>query len=190
MSDEEPTLPIQDQAPPSNAVDVGITLAFIVMSLIFLYYSQEFAGYRVSKADPGAAIWPRAALLVIIVGGLINLVMVYQRANRDDEKIMDSMPGLSRLTKITPLRVQFGASILLMGAYFYSQKTLGFLVSTPIFLFIFAYVIGYRKVVRLGIFSFAVGVGIYLMFRVLLSIALPFGTGVFRDVGIYVTNLF
>ncbi|MFB6113244.1 MAG: tripartite tricarboxylate transporter TctB family protein [Halodesulfurarchaeum sp.] len=192
MSDEvaEEITSHGQEGPPNYAVDTGITLAFMIAAVVFLYLSEAFTGYQVSQADPGAALWPRAALVGMFIAGAVNLVGIYRRTKRNDERIRDSIPEMSEITDVDGTSFQFGASVVLMAVYFYSQDVLGFLVSTPIFLFIFAYVIGYRKIGRLAVFSVAVGLIVYLGFRVFLNIALPFGSGVFREVGIYVTNLF
>lgn len=186
----EQELSLRAQAPPSDSFDLAMSVGFIIFSAVFLYFSGEFAGIRVSQSDPGAALWPRAALSVMILGALVNIVVIYRRVRGTDETLTVTTEDIKKSLDFDSEQVQYGASVVLMAIYFASQDYLGFLVSSPIFLFLFAYFIGYRSIVKLVVFSLGMSLLIFFGFRVYLQVALPFGSGVFREVTIFATNLF
>ena len=187
---EEKELSLRAQAPPSNSFDLALSLGFIIFSGVFLYFSGNFADISVSESDPGAALWPRAALSVMVIAALVNIVIIYRRVNDSDETLMVSGADIRESLDFTPQQWQYGASVVLMAVYFASQEYLGFFVSTPIFLFFFAWFIGYKSIVKLATFSIGISMIIFFGFRVYLQVALPFGSGPFREITIWATNLF
>jgi putative tricarboxylic transport membrane protein len=189
MSEEESSVEtLREQAPPSVARDIGITVLFILFAGFFLVVSEQFAGNRISENDPGATIWPRAALLVIVVAGLLNLVLLYQRAKKNDESIVPAFS--SEVMTLTEKQRQYVLAIALSVVFFLSQDYIGFFVSAPIFLFVFSYAIGYRDLVKLTVFSLVTGLIVFFLFRNVVNIALPYGTGPFREISIWAANLF
>lgn len=187
---EESADSLREQAPPSTARDIGITVFFVVFAGIFLVLSEQFAGTRISESDPGAAFWPRVALIVLIVAGLVNLYLLYRRARREGESIGVSGFDFGNVTDLDEKQRQYVGAIGLSVIFFFSLEWLGFLVASPFFLFAFAYVIGYRDTGKLAVFSFVVAVVVFLMFRNIMNIALPYGTGIFREISIWAANLF
>ena len=71
-----------------------------------------------------------------------------------------------------------------------NNAVIGFFVSAPIFLFVFSYAIGYRDMVKLTVFSLVTGLVVFFLFRNVVNIALPYGTGPFREISIWAANLF
>ena len=163
--EEEEKLSLRSQAPPSNSFDLGMSIGFIIFSLVFIYLSGQFADIRVSQSDPGAALWPRAALSVMIVGALVNIVIIYRRSKESDESLMVTATDIRKSLDFDARQMEYGASVVLMAVYFASQDYLGFLVSTPVFLFLFAYFIGYRDILKLLAFSLGTGLIVFFGFR-------------------------
>jgi hypothetical protein len=179
---------LREQAPPSVARDAGITVGFVLFAAAFLLISEQFAGNRISQYDPGASLWPRAALVVIVVAGLSNLVLLYRRAKRNGESLVPSFAGPS--TTLSTNQREYLLAIALSVAFFLSQDYVGFFVSAPVFLFAFSYAIGYRDLGKLAVFSLVTGAVVFLVFRNVVNIALPYGTGIFREISIWAANLF
>lgn len=187
---EESAESLREQAPPSTVRDMGITVLFIVFAVVFLILSGQFAGTRISESDPGAAFWPRAALLVIVVAGLVNLFLLYRRAQREAETVSVSGYDFGSVTDIDEKQRQYVGAIALSVVFFFSLEWLGFLVASPFFLFAFAYMIGYRDIGKLTVFSVAVALIVFFMFRNIMNIALPYGSGMFREISVWAANLF
>lgn len=189
MSEEESGVEtLREQAPPSVSRDIGISVLFILFAVAFLVISEQFAGNRISQNDPGATIWPRAALLIIVVAGVLNLVLLYKRARKNDESIIPSFEE-SPLS-LSEKQREYVLAIALSVVFFLSQDYVGFFVSAPIFLFAFSYAIGYRDLVKLTVFSLVTGLVVFFLFRNVVNIALPYGTGPFREISIWAANLF
>jgi len=189
MSEDESGIEtLREQAPPSVSRDMGITVVFLLFAAAFLYLSEQFAGNRISQYDPGATIWPRAALLVIVAAGVLNLVLLYQRAKKNDESIIPKLS--SEVMTLSEKQRQYVLAIALSVAFFLSQDYIGFFVSAPIFLFVFSYAIGYRDLGKLTVFSLVTGLVVFFLFRNVVNIALPYGTGPFREISIWAANLF
>jgi hypothetical protein len=189
MSDEGSGIEtLREQAPPSVSRDIGITVLFLVFAVAFLVLSEQFAGNRISQYDPGATIWPRAALIVILVAGLLNIFLLYRRARKRGESVVPSLS--SEVTTLSKKQRQYLLAIALSVAFFFSQDYVGFFVSAPIFLFAFSYAIGYRDMVKLTVFSLVTGLVVFFLFRNVVNIALPYGSGPFREISIWAANLF
>lgn len=179
---------LREQTPPSVSRDIGITVLFILFAAVFLVLSEQFAGNRISQYDPGASLWPRAALLIIIAAGLLNFVLLYKRAQKQGESMIPSLS--SEVMTLSGKQREYVLAIALSVLFFLSQDYVGFFVSAPIFLFAFSYAIGYRDLVRLTVFSLVTGLVVFFLFRNVVNIALPYGTGPFREISIWAANLF
>lgn len=185
--EEETTL--REQAPPSTVRDMGITALFMLLAVGFFAVSQQFAGNRISEYDPGASFWPRATLIVILVSGLFNFVILYRRAKKNGETI--SLGGFdSSDIDLSENQRQYLLAIGISVVFFVSLEHVGFLVASPLFMFVFAYTIGYRDLGKLAVFSVAVAIIVFFAFRNVMNIALPYGNGIFREISVYASNLF
>lgn len=188
MSSEEAES-VREQAAPSVVRDMGITVVFIFLAGGFLVVSRRFADERISSADPGAAFWPRAVLVVLMIAALLNLFLLYRRFQRSEASLGDSMSGLGSFD-VSESQKETLLVLVISALFFFSLEYLGFLIASPIFLFVFAYTIGYRDIGKLTVFSIVTAMLIFFMFRNVMSIALPYGVGVFREISTYASNLF
>lgn len=174
--------------------DALISLIMGVGAVFFLVGSQEYAGVSSSSSDPGAAVWPQVVLVVLLLSSVINLVNIYRRNDSITELSGYLEPIADARTDDGSLQVgtetkKYVAGILLIGAYLVVLTDVGFLVSTAIFLALFVWMLGYRSVPKVAVFSIAVSIIIFIMFRNFMNIALPYGTGPFRELGIYLEGL-
>lgn len=190
MSEDEREVSLREQTPPSVTRDMVISVLFVVGAAAFLMISGQFADVRISDPDPGAAFWPRATLVALLVAGLLNLGLLYRRAKRNGEPIAPSASTFADISDLSEKQRQYVAAIALSIVFFFSLEWIGFLAASPLFLFAFAYAIGYREYGKLAVFSIAVGLIIFFAFRNIMNIALPYGTGPFRELSVYAANLF
>lgn len=188
---EQDTERVRDQAPPSTARDMGITILFIALAVGFLIASRQFAGDRISETDPGAAFWPRVTLLILLVAGVVNLGLLYRHARTNDEPLINGgIDNWSHVLSLSEEQRQYLLAIGLVIVFLVSLEHIGFLVASPLFLFAFAYAIGYRDLGKLSVFSLAVALIVFFAFRNVMNIALPYGSGVFREISVIASNLF
>lgn len=180
---------LKDSEVPSNYVDALITLGFLVGTAFFLYLSTDFAGMRSNKYDPGTAFWPRIALLAVALAAIINAVFLFYRlretgpvipsVDRIADSIRDAVSGMSDEEQM------FYLSIISVTLYLAALKPTGFIFSTPLFLFVFAWIAGYRKPVKLVVFSIGTTIFLFGAFRTVMNIALPYGNGIFRELSLF-----
>ncbi len=179
----------------SNRIDAGITIAILLVAGFFLVVSQQFAGMATTAGDPGPAFWPRTILLVIVGVGFINLWLIYNRSKNSDESTTAetersvSELGLDTFSNTTENQRQYFAAVVLSIGYIAVLQPIGFLVSTPFYLFALSWVLGYKSPVKLTAFSLGVALVMFLAFGNVFNIALPYGDGVFRQISIFFEGL-
>lgn len=189
-SEEDATESLREQAPPSVTRDMVISVLFIGFAAVFLALSGQFADVRISDPDPGAAFWPRATLVAILVAGVLNLGLLYRDARRDDEPLTAKALDFGGFDGFTEKQKQYLLAIGLSVVFFFSLEYLGFFAAAPFFLFAFAYAIGYRDTVKLAVFSVVVALIVFFAFRNVMNVALPYGQGPFRQLSVWAANLF
>lgn len=177
---------------PSHQRDAIFTLLVLLVAGILFALSGQFAGIRISVYDPGAAFWGRAIMIIIFIAGAVNLLNVYRRAKADGEvnKLTSKPVDFSDGIGLDDGTKRFIAAIILFTIYLIIIEPLGFLVATPPFLIANAWMLGYRgKPVKLVFFSLLTTFVFFVLF-VSMNIALPSGTGAFREIAIFVENTF
>ncbi|WP_251344306.1 tripartite tricarboxylate transporter TctB family protein [Haloplanus halophilus] len=183
---------LQSNEVPNRYVDGLITLGFIAGAVFFLYLSGDLGGISGSTYDPGAAFWPRVTLVTVLVAAVINLGLVVRRLRDGTEDdpggIRPSLDGA--LGDLSDKRTQFGLAVVAVLLYLAALTPTGFVVSTPVFLFVFAWISGYRSPVRLLAFSLFTTLFLFALFRTLFNISLPYGNGPFREVSLFFEVLF
>ncbi|MDS0476935.1 tripartite tricarboxylate transporter TctB family protein [Natrinema sp. 1APR25-10V2] len=178
-----------DNTVPDIGYDALITVFTILFSLVFIVLSRDFAGIRISEYDPGAAFWPRAALSVVILASVVNLWKIYKEAKVEGQiSELIAVPSFSGEVDVKEGDKRFVATIITFGTYLWIIEPLGFLVSTPFFLVVVAWMLGYRgRPVRIVAFGILTTVVFFAVFTNL-NIALPRGTGPFQQFSIFVEN--
>lgn len=175
----------------STRIDAGITVAILLGAVFFLLRSRQISGGAISTFDPGAAFWPRACLVVIIIGALINLWLIYNRTkNRDDDSTKEtgwavSEIGLETFSDASGKQMRYFVAVILSLVYLTLLTPVGFLVTTPFYLFVFGWVLGYESIPKLALFSIVVPILLFIGFNNVMNILLPSGTGIFREVTVF-----
>ncbi|MFC6613607.1 tripartite tricarboxylate transporter TctB family protein [Halopenitus salinus] len=173
-------------------MDLLISLAIGVISIFLFVRSSRFSGVSTASGDPGAAYWPRIALVIIMAACALNAFNIYRRS--DDIDFRGLLPTGDALDSLnpaafTPETRRFVLSLVLMIPYFLLLPEVGFLVATPGFLFAILWTLEYHSMPRAAIYSVLITVLVFILFRNFMNIALPYGTGPFRELGILVDGL-
>ncbi|WP_129115341.1 tripartite tricarboxylate transporter TctB family protein [Halegenticoccus tardaugens] len=175
----------------SDRSDAIITVLVIVASVGLLYYSRTLAGVRSTNADPGAAYWPRAVIAVLLLASFLNLAHIYRRNDvlLRTGVFRDTISDVAAVTDLSDRDTQYVGTIVLTTLYIGFIDQLGFLVITPLFLAAFVWLQGYRSTTKVVLFSVLTSFVIFVLFRNFMNIALPYGEGIFRELGILVEGL-
>lgn len=181
---------------PDDRIDAAIAVVILVGAGFFLLQSQQLAGSNLptSEADPGPTFWPQAILITILITGLINLWWIYTRmrateqaADKTEWSISDGLTAFSNPSKE---QTQYVVAIIALVTYLGLLEPIGFVAATPAFLFVFAWINDYRSLIKMSLFSVGTTILLFLVFRNLMNLALPYGSGPIREISILLEGLF
>ena len=154
----------------------------------FFGYCIVYVNGSVPPSNPGemgAAVWPTAILVLLVLCLLGNMFKIYKDTPAD-QRNMSSITSIS-ITKILHEKLFWG--IVVMCAYALTLDYIGFLVGSFVFCIIFAILLGERSPVKLVLFSFLATVILFVLFFSAMGIMLPRGMGIFRTFGLSVESL-
>lgn len=150
--------------------NIIISIAIITLS-VFLFYDTFSIPVEESN-EIGPTLWPRILLTVLFIFGITLLIQslyhLKKESGSDEENQVDPFKFWSFLTII----------ILYIPALIY----LGFIIATPIFIFIMTSLAGMRKILLLILTPLIGTAVVTFIFPVLLQISMPRGVGVMREV--------
>lgn len=141
----------------------GIVLIGLGALILLLIPSQIHNIPGMETETPPSFLPTVLAILIILMGaGLIGQGFLSSRR--------DTPPDLSR---VVVFRV--GLSVVLLIAYTVVFPRLGFVISSGLFVGIYAYLFGSRSILKIAISMAAVPVVIWMFFELLFRIPLPHG---------------
>lgn len=175
-------------------IDALISIAISLGAILFLVTSEQYAGVRTATSDPGAAFWPRVVLVVILLSSIVNLVHIFRKNDLIGSSSIFSLPSRKLKSVTSPSKYsnenkKYVASMILMIGYIALLTYLGFLVTTTIFLSLLVWVLGYQSVWKVSLFGVSVSLLVFILFRNFMNISLPYGVGIFRELGVIVGGL-
>ena len=157
-----------------------LLIVFCVVSGInLLLSSSDMMSY-----DPmGAAAWPLilCALLILLLSANVIKILKEQKGA---DAVLKMNGHIGQL-----LTGKFTIGIVVMFLYGIFLEKIGFLFSTPIFIFTYMTVLGQKKVSVKVVTALIATCVLYLLFDVLLQVPLPRGYGLFRDVALLVESM-
>ncbi len=133
-----------------------IPSALISLALLFFSITFDFPGEKV-----GPALIPRIWIFCLI--GLCGTILFFTIRGREDKDPKAGRIGF----------VLFGIAIMIV--YFFAIQTLGYFISSVIFLAVMMYVLSCRKPLTIVLVSMGWLVFSYVVFYKLLYIQLPLG---------------
>ena len=156
---------------------------FVLIGSLFMYYKasqlreMNTQGYE----SVGPDFWPKLILIFMIaLSGYLSAKYAVKLSKEKKSGIEPS--GENEEEKGGWIRI--GVTTLLIVAYIYLLKPLGFIVASPIFIVAMMLYINPQKKRSIPAGVVGIMVIIYLLFGKLLYIPLPKGTGIFREVSI------
>lgn len=142
--------------------------------------------------DPmGGIVWPviLCALLVILLA--VNSIRVFfQIKGKQIEPPSDSVAReRCKLSIKSIIRNKLVIGIATILLYAILLERIGFLCSTPLFIYVYMCLLGQRKVPVKVITALAATFALYFLFSALLQVPLPRGYGLFRNIALAIETL-
>ena len=146
-----------------SAVEISINLAFLVLS-VCLYVSA-------SDYPKMARTFPQLVLVLMVV--LTSLDIGARILTEDREPSKESTYRESNATG--EQKIKFFLTIASMFVFLFFMLIFGFTVGTIVFLLLFAWCLGYRKMRPLMVSSFLITGFLYIIFILIMKSFLPDG---------------
>ncbi|MGB9700996.1 MAG: tripartite tricarboxylate transporter TctB family protein [Thermodesulfobacteriota bacterium] len=150
-------------------------LVIISFSLYFYYLAGQLPVIK-GFQKMGDSFWPRLILVIVMVLSAILFLRSFLKREQVTPKVISP----------TSAKGSLAAVMIVSVFYIISISYLGFLFSTFLFLMIFSYIMGDRKLSGIFIFSLAMTAIIYLIFGLLIYSALPRGEWIFKTLSTYI----
>lgn len=147
-----------------KAADFWISLIVIVVSIILFINASNMPQ---SSRGIGPGDYPKVICAVLFVLGLIQLVVTVIECK--GIPLID----FSSINKKYLLRALIMLALTLL--YYYLLKPVGFLITTPLYLFASFILFGYKKKVKAAIIAIVFSVAVYFLFTKVFLVILPRG---------------
>tara|TARA_Y100000589_G_scaffold312653_1_gene333221 strand:- start:944 stop:1501 length:558 start_codon:yes stop_codon:yes gene_type:complete len=150
-------------------------LVFIGIALYFSFdFNEPLPGFKF-----GAAHWPHVIIALMTVAAVILVAAQFLKGNRVEgqaDQFFDEIE--ENIEKLTPRTV---AMFILPLLWVLGMHKIGFLLATPIFIFICTWLMGIRSWKTLLGFTFCFYVSLVLIFYKWVFTPLPMGAGWFHS---------
>ena len=133
-------------------------------ALILVLIPSQIQNIPGMETETSPSFLPALLAVLIIVMGAGLIAQGFFSSRRD---------APSDLSRVVMFRI--GLSVVLLILYTVVFPRLGFVVSSGVFVGIYAYLFGSRSILKIAISMIAVPIGIWLFFEILFRIPLPHG---------------
>lgn len=167
--------------PPSRVRDSVLweAVAWLAFAAAAYALSCEFAGAQ--PYNPlGAAFWPRVVIVIIVVASAVLFISRFLAASHHEEKaadyieeVPDDLPGVTWRTI---------AIFVVPVLWVFAMHRMGFLLSTPVFLMIFTWLMGVKSMKLIVGFSLSFFAVLVVVFYMIIFTPLPMGGGIFHTI--------
>ena len=130
--------------------------------------------------------WPKVIIILLLICLVMNIFQIIKK-NKGKETFtmkyfLSTIPSFFKSKMFRGILILFCASLVL--------ETLGFMVTAILVLFLYGWLLGETKFVRLAIASVCIALGLYIFFSGMLSVNLPRGTvGVLRNFALFLESI-
>ena len=130
--------------------------------------------------------WPKVIIILLEICLIINIIQIIKK-NKGKESFtlqafFATIPNFFKSKMFRGILILFGASLVL--------EMLGFMVTAILVLFLYGWLLGETKFVRLAIASVCIALGLYIFFSGMLSVNLPRGTiGFLRNFALFLESI-
>jgi len=172
----------------------GRSVPFAVLFCAALYLFTLTRQFEFPRAPGrlGPDVWPQAILVLLMLACAIGIgrnLLARRRVGPQEEHSM--LPGdtLAREPAAASRYELVAAGLLLFLGYPVALEYLGFLLATFLLMALFMLVGGWRNLLGVAAVSAIGALGLFYVFRGLVYVSLPLGTGPFRSATLWVASL-
>lgn len=163
----------------------------LAVGLYFLHVTGSFE-YDQTAGSLGPAAWPRLVLLLMTgaCGFEILRVMLLWKGDRRTQVVEhDVVPDLDEGDAGLDNLAQAAAALGSIVAYLLALPYLGFFTATVVFIWIFALVAGYRRLVIMTVVTLGLTLTFMFLFMRVIYVSLPIGVEPFTQISIWIMKL-
>ena len=160
----------------------------LMIAAVFCFWYVGATMPKSPDSELGAEQWPQLLLTLLIIAIGYNLFNYFRKNKKEDIKaaLADFFPSIIRLLKS---KLFIGIILLVVMSLLY--EPLGFIVTCPLFMIGYGFLLGARKPLPLIISSVAVTLVLYVGFSVFLGVMLPRGYVPFlRSAAFFLESIF
>lgn len=160
-------------------------LVFNAALAIFFIYCFFYVGITTPDNTAGqldGAQWSQGLLAVLVILLIVNIIKIIKNKDNTKTKVISF-----NIKGIITNKLFIGIALLLV--YSIALSRTGFLLTSFILVFLYSYLLGERKIIRMILTSALSVIALYLLFDRVLDIMLPRGTGIFRTFALFIESL-
>jgi putative tricarboxylic transport membrane protein len=161
-------------------------LFYGIVILFALFFLVMTPGIEITNESfiVGPRSWPYILLTLMMILGLFGMIKSYMVSKKSKAiEPVDKEDGNESERKFFKLSIPM-VSLGLVILYVVLLNMLGFILSTILFLYGISFLLGQKKQLHSIIFAMVTTVVFIILFSVLLSIPLPRGLGIFRQLSL------
>lgn len=129
----------------------------------------------------GPTGFPRIIILCAMLLLVIQVFKLFRKIRQDKNAAASAF----QVTEEKTGYIRMASCIVLILLYILGMQYLGYALTTMLFAFVFGKVVGYKKNIKLLLFSVVVSLALVTVFGTLFSIALPRGSGFLKELSFY-----
>ena len=165
-----------------------IVNVILIIAAIFCYWYVGATMPKSPDSEMGAEQWPQLLLILLIISIAYNIFNYFKKNKKEaiSAAFADFFPGVVRFVKS---KLFIGMILLVVMALIY--EPLGFIVTCPLFMISYGYLLGARKPLPLIVSSLGITLILYISFSVFLGVMLPRGYVPFlRSTAFFLESIF
>lgn len=147
-----------------KAADFWISILIIAISIIFFITANAMPK---SDRGIGPGDYPKVICSVLFVLGVVQLITVLIKSK--------GLPLIDFKTINRRYLLRAFIMLLMTVLYYKLMKSIGFLITTPIYLFASFMLFGYKKKIKAAIIAIVFSVVVYFLFTKVFLVILPRG---------------
>jgi len=160
-------------------------LLFNAALAIFFIYCFFYVGITTPDNTAGqldGAQWSQGLIVMLVILLIVNIIKIIKNKDTTRTTVISF-----NIKAIISNKLFLGIALLLIYAMALSKT--GFLLTSFILVFLYNYLLGEKRVIRMVLISALSVIVLYLLFNRALDIMLPRGTGVFRTFALFIESL-
>lgn len=174
-----------------------MVLELTVSLLLMVFCSVCIVNLFVNAAsmmayDPmGGIVWPviLCSLLVVLLAANAVRTAIKIRQAKGDEAVESTAEGKKTFVPKSIIQNKLVIGVAAMLLYAFLLEKIGFLFSTPLFIYAYMSLLGQKKVLVKIITAVVAAIALYVLFNGLLQVPLPRGYWIFRNISLIAESL-